>query len=570
MPGTGRRATRWIKEGFTNRTRCRRLFYRALPLALLAAAAFLAGVYVADSGSRAQQQVALRYARAWERGDYAKMYGLLTPAARRSLSQSRFKAKLTAAAGVATLQSLHAGKQVSASGGHLLVPVTVRTLAFGAYRAMLELAPVGAGSGTHFRFNSALLLPGLHASERLHRATQLSLRGSLLAANGAVLAQGSSLATKLPKVAGAIAGTLGAIPAAQRAQYRQLGYPADAQVGSDGLEAIFQDELAGRAGGQLLAGDRVLAQSSPIAGRNVRTTIVPKLELAALAAIGSAYAGVTAIDPQTGAVEAAAGLAFDTVQPPGSTFKIVTAAAALSAGLVTPATTYAYETQVNIDGFNLQNAAGESCGGTLLYAFAQSCDTVFAPLGVRIGAARLVATAERFGFDQPTGSSTVMASTIPSAAAIGGPVAVGATSIGQGKVQATTLEMADVAATVANAGLRPLPTFLAGAKPRYVRAVDTAVAHEIERMMVAVVTEGTGETAQIQGVTVAGKTGTAELRNTSGKINDTKGTDAWFVGFAPAMQPQLAVCALYPEAGYGETAAAPAVRKVLMAALGVR
>jgi cell division protein FtsI/penicillin-binding protein 2 len=71
-------------------------------------------------------------------------------------------------------------------------------------------------------------------------------------------------------------------------------------------------------------------------------------------------------------------------------------------------------------------------------------------------------------------------------------------------------------------------------------------------------------------VTVAGKTGTAELRNTSGKINDTKGTDAWFVGFAPAMQPQLAVCALYPEAGYGETAAAPAVRKVLMAALGVR
>lgn len=568
MPGTGKRATRWITGAFTNRTRCSRLFYRALPVALLAAAAFLAGVYVADSGSQAQNQVALRYARAWQRGDYATMYALLTPATRGSLSQSRFEAKLAAAAASATLQSLHVGTRVSVSGGHLMVPFTVRTLAFGSYRAMLELSPVGDGNRTHFSFGSALLLPGMRDGERLRRSTRLGPRGSLLAANGAVLAQGSSLATKLPKVADAIAGTLGPIPAAQRAAYRQLGYPAGAKIGSDGLEAIFETQLAGQPGGELRAGGRVLAQAQPVAGSNVRTTIAPKLELAALAAIGTAYAGITAIDPQTGAVEAAAGLAFDAVQPPGSTFKIVTTAAALSAGLATPATTYPDETQVSIDGFTLQNAAGESCGGTLLDAFAQSCDTVFAPLGVRIGAARLVATAERFGFDQPSPYSAVVESTIPSAAAIGGPVAVGATAIGQGKVQATTLEMADVGATIANAGLRPLPTFLAGARPSYVRAVDPAVAHEIEQMMVAVVTEGTGETAQIQGVQVAGKTGTAELRNTSGKANDTKGTDAWFVGFAPASEPRLAVCALYPEAGYGETAAAPAVREVLMAALG--
>jgi hypothetical protein len=537
---------------------------------LLAVAAFLAGVYVADSGPRMQRQAALRYVRAWQRDDYAKMYALLTPAARRSLSQPRFEAKLAAAAATATLQSLRAGTRVSSSDGQLMIPFTVRTRAFGSFRATLALTPVGDGSGTHFRFDDALLLPGMRAGKQLRRSTLLGPRGSLLAANGAVLAQGSSLATRLPKVANAIAGTLGPIPVAQRTHYRRLGYPASAKIGSDGLEAIFEEQLAGQPGGELRAGNRVLARAQPIAGSDVRTTIVPKLELTALAAIGTGYAGITAIDPRTGAVEAAAGLAFDAVQPPGSTFKIVTAAAALSAGLATPATTYAYETHVSIDGFSLQNAGGESCGGTLLYAFAQSCDTVFAPLGVRTGAARLVAMAERFGFDEPSPYGSVLESTVPRASAIGGPVAVGATAIGQGEVQATTLEMADVAATIANGGRRPLPTFLAGARPRYVRAIDADVAHEIEQMMIAVVTEGTGETAQIQGIPVAGKTGTAELRNTSGKTNDTKGTDAWFVGFAPASRPRLAVCALYPEAGYGETAAAPAVREVLMAALGLR
>ena len=128
--------------------------------------------------------------------------------------------------------------------------------------------------------------------------------------------------------------------------------------------------------------------------------------------------------------------------------------------------------------------------------------------------------------------------------------------------------MADVGATVADHGRRPIPTLLYGATPRFVSVTTPRVAAELQAMMVAVVDYGTGVTAQIPGIQVAGKTGTAELANTGNKKNDTKETDGWFVGYAPVAHPQLVICALYPAAGYGEQTAAPAVRQVLISALG--
>lgn len=88
-------------------------------------------------------------------------------------------------------------------------------------------------------------------------------------------------------------------------------------------------------------------------------------------------------------------------------------------------------------------------------------------------------------------------------------------------------------------------------------------------MMEAVVSRGTGMTAQIPGVTVAGKTGTAELRDTAGKKNAAKFTDAWFVGYAPAANPKVVVTALFPNAGYGADTAAPAVKALIEDALSV-
>jgi cell division protein FtsI/penicillin-binding protein 2 len=175
--------------------------------------------------------------------------------------------------------------------------------------------------------------------------------------------------------------------------------------------------------------------------------------------------------------------------------------------------------------------------------------------------------AVRFGFDRPTGLAGAIESTIPAANQIGSPVAVGASAIGQGLVQASTLEMADVAATIADSGRRPLPTMLYGARPRFAHVTSTKVAGEVQGMMEAVVTKGTGTAAQIPGITVAGKTGTAELRDTAGKQNEAKFTDAWFVGYAPVGHPRIVVGALFPNQGAGGATAAPVVRQVLVAGL---
>ena len=140
----------------------------------------------------------------------------------------------------------------------------------------------------------------------------------------------------------------------------------------------------------------------------------------------------------------------------------------------------------------MQNAGGEVCGGTLTNAFANSCDTTFAPLGVQLGGQRLVAMAMRFGFDRPTGLAGAIESTIPAANAIGSPVAVGASAIGQGLVQASTLELADVGATIADHGRRPRPTMLYHARPRYVHVTSSKIAGEVQGMMEAVVYSGTG------------------------------------------------------------------------------
>ena len=302
------------------------------------------------------------------------------------------------------------------------------------------------------------------------------------------------------------------------------------------------------------------------------TTIEPNLERAAIDALGGRYGGIAAMNPSTGAVLALAGVAFSALQPPGSTMKIITATGALQAGIAKLTTVFPYSTQATLDGYTLHNASGEDCGGTLLNAFAVSCNSVFAPLGAKLGAERFVATAERFGFNQAPTIPGAAESTIPSASKIGDDLAVGSSAIGQGMVQATPLEMTDVAATIAMGGRRPLPTLQAHQRPRFVRVTSGHVAGLVQRMMVAVVEFGTGTSAAISGVTVAGKTGTAELANTTDATgqsvaNANQLTDAWFVGYAPVGKPKIVVGALFPNQGAGGATAAPPVRDVLVAGL---
>jgi peptidoglycan glycosyltransferase len=242
--------------------------------------------------------------------------------------------------------------------------------------------------------------------------------------------------------------------------------------------------------------------------------------------------------------------------------------------------TFPVQTGAILEGRTLQNANGESCGGTFIQAFANSCNSVFAPLGAKVGGAKLVATAERFGFNRDPGIAGAATSTIPSAETIGDDLAVGSSAIGQGRVQASTLEMATVAATIADKGRRPRPTLLLDPKPRFDRVTRSSVAGKVRQLMLAVVAFGTGRAAQIPGVKVAGKTGTAELKDTTQPASqdpsaqnqpqqppDPKNTDAWFVAFAPAGKPRVSVAVLLTQAGAGGAAAAPVAHDILVAAL---
>lgn len=516
----------------------------------------------------------VRYVRAWAHDEVAQMYSLLDSRSRATTSESTFAHQLETAAGIATTTTLGPVRVGSRHGDSIRVLMRVSTKLWGTLRETLIVPLSGHGASARVRLAPEILFPGLRPGEHLHRQIALPPRGTLLAADGETLAAGPTRASPINDVAIQIVGTLGPIPTELRSRYSALGYPPGSQIGLDGLERIFQGRLAGRLGGALLAGRHLLANAPPVQAAPVRTTIVPSLERAAVAALGGQYAGMSVMNPRTGALEALAGIAFSSVQPPGSTMKIITSTGALQAGIVTLGSTFPIQTSTTISGFTMQNASGEACGGTLLNAFAVSCNSVFAPLGVRLGSARLVATAKRFGFDEPSSIPGAAESTIPSAKDIGDDLSVGSSAIGQGLVQATPLEMSDVAATIAMGGRRPIPTLLAHQHPRFVRVTPARIAHQVQRMMVAVVQYGTGTSAQIPGVEVAGKTGTAELKNTSTtnannpNAGNPQNTDAWFVGYAPVGHPKVVVGALFPNQGAGAAAAAPPVRDVITAALG--
>lgn len=548
--------------------RRRRRSRRLVPLLVLAVCAFAVGVVIASASSGSERQVVTEYVRAWRHGDYRRMYALLDRRSRQQLSEASFVADYRRAAETATLVSVRTRAVGSLQGGVIRVSMLARTRLFATLREPLLVPIAQTGSGPAVRFATTLLFPGLRPGERLRRQAALAPRAALLARNGRALAQGSARTSPIPGIASAIVGVLGPIPSDQAASYAGLGYPPDAKVGQDGLERVFQLQLAGTPGGTLFAGGRTMAHVAPIPGHSVTTTIDPTVEAAAIRALGPNYGGIAAMDPRTGQVLALVGVAFSGLQPPGSTMKIITTTAALEAGLVTLSTTFPIATSATIEGYTLNNAGGEACGGTLLNAFAVSCNSVFAPLGARVGAARLVATAERFGFNQPTSIPGASESRIPSASTIGDSLAVGSSAIGQGKVQASALEMTDVAATIAMGGRRPIPTLQMGQPPRFVYVTSPRIASLLERMMVAVVQFGTGTAAQIPGVPVAGKTGTAELVNTSSpSASQAKNTDAWFVGYAPVGAPRITAGALFPNQGAGGATAAPAIHDVLLAGL---
>jgi cell division protein FtsI/penicillin-binding protein 2 len=566
----------------------------------LAAVAFTIGV-IFGSGhhSSPEQGLVEQFARAWAREDYAIMYDDIDIASQRRTTASAFAAAYRAAARTATETSVKVfGKARSDGHGAIAVPMQIDTRLWGTLVGSLRVRVREGPTGPRVIWEPTLVFPGLRPGESLSRSTTLPPRAALLARDGSVLADGraseaGARSSPLGSAAVAVVGEVGSIPPAHRAEMESLGVPATAIVGTSGLELALDDRLRGKPGGQLLAGERVLSSALTKPSPAVRTSISPTVQRAAVQALGGQLGGIVALSPATGEILAVAGIGIDDLQPPGSTFKMVTLTAVLEAKVARESSVFPYATSATLDGVKLENANGESCGGSLALAFAVSCNSVFAPLGVKVGAARLVATAERFGFNHAPGVDGAVESTLPAAPRIQGELDLGSTAIGQGQVQASALQMVTVAATIADGGRRPAPSFELrhAARPRVISA---ATARTVRRLMVGVVREGTGASAAIPGVVVAGKTGTAELgtprcaksesssesegsdgKEAEGKsggecasgAKDPQNTDAWFAAFAPALHPRIAVGVLLVKDGAGGETAAPVARQVLEAGL---
>ncbi|WP_051324008.1 penicillin-binding transpeptidase domain-containing protein [Candidatus Solirubrobacter pratensis] len=474
---------------------------------------------------------------AWEKGDQKAMWRLIDARSRKAHPELGFTKDYAQAYRAATVKTVAVGRLSPVKDGVATAPVTVTTRYFGTLRGTVRFPVHEEGQTALIAWTPDMRLPGLRGDEEVRRRSgDTPRRGDIYDTTGRLLADDPTGAS--------IAGVAGDKPT--------------------GLERIYNDRLAGRPSSTLRFGDRTVAKVPRVPGRSVHTTIRLGLQKTALSALGGKLGGVAVVKPSDGSVLALAGLAVSAPQPPGSTFKIITLAAALQHGVAKPTSSYPRRTSATLSGVKLGNASGETCGGSLTASFADSCNSVFAPLGAKLGAKKLVATAEAFGFNDTPAVPAAKPSTIPKASQLKDAIAVGSSAIGQNKDLATPLGMAEVGATIGNRGVHVKPRIVKSAKVHRNRAVSSTVAGNVRDMMIAVISSGTGTAGAVPGVQVAGKTGTAELVANS---KNPKDADAWFVAFAPARKPKVAVAVMLVGAGFGGTAAAPVAKKVLQAAL---
>jgi penicillin-binding protein A len=538
-----RASAQWLEPGRGRRPRRRRRRSLAPLLAVLA----LAGVAVAAvlivrhrDAQDERRAAAQRFARAWAAGDERTMWEQLDARSRASYPLGRFERLYRSANSQAGVKTVRIGKVDGPHGGSVAVPAAVTTRLFGTLRGTIEVPVHDENADAKVTWAPHMRLPGVRERETVsRRVLRTPRRASVLGPNGNNLADAPALAAV-------------------------VGHPPSGSDPGTGLERYYDDRLGGRPGAQLRFGKRVVATVKARRGHSVHATLRPGLQRAAAAALGSRLGGVAVVRPRDGAVLALAGLAVSAPQPPGSTFKIITTAGALQAGIAKPSSTYPVRTAATLSGVTLRNASNESCGGSLYNAFVVSCNSVFAPLGAKLGATKLVRTAEAFGFNERPRIPDAKASTISQPSKLNDSLAVGASAIGQDRDLATPLQMAAVAAAIGSRGVYARPRIARNDPVIRHRAVSARVAAQVREMMIGVVRGGTGTAAAIPGVTVAGKTGTAELRPNS---TDPKDADAWFAAFAPASKPKVAVAVMLVGAGFGGTAAAPIAKRVLQAAL---
>lgn len=342
-----------------------------------------------------------------------------------------------------------------------------------------------------------------------------------------------------------------------------------------------------------------------VAGANVITTIDLDLQRAADLTLGDGPGAIIALDPRTGEILALVShpdfdpsridelwstIANDPSGPlvnraaagqyvPGSTFKTVTVAAALDGGVTNSDTTFTNKGDLVVDGFHIKYTnPPDHTTFNLRDAYAYSVNAAFAEIGLKLGPERLSQGAGRFGFGEAPpllGIPTAASRLFVTPGSLSGRAALATTAFGQGELSVTPLQMALVAAAVANGGVEPVPYVVSQVQnqaggvlyqysPRaWKQAMSADTARLITDMMVYSVEKGFAQSALIPGVRVAGKTGTAEV---GGDVQP----HAWFIGFAPADNPTIAVAVIRENAGQGSSQATPQGKQVIQTWLNRR
>ena len=438
-----------------------------------------------------------------------------------------------------------------------------------------------------------------------HRPLLESLRiprGAIHATDGTLLARSRAVGSGETKTYTRV------YPPAASPFAHVLGY-SFARTGQAGLEHQYNDELTGKDNDVKTLLDQLTGKQQ--VGDDVLTTLDPKAQRVALNGLAGRKGAVVALDPRDGSVKVMASypgydpsalrspnakrtLDTDRDSPmfnratqsgyaPGSTFKVVTAIAALDSGRYTPGSSLSGKSPIKISGVPLANFNGEQFGVIdLTTALTHSVNTVWAQVAVGLGQPRMAATMEKLGFDHDPPLDYPAPQMRPSGEYKDGRllsplsrfVDVGRMGIGQDKLQVTPMQMAMVASAVANGGKLMRPHLVSRILDRDGRTVrrtgdhvesqvmKLSTAQQVGAMMANVVKEGTGTAAALQGIDVAGKTGTAEVGSCP------TGNQVSFIGFAPVDHPRAAVAVTVECApGQGGTVAAPIAKQVLEALL---
>ncbi len=400
------------------------------------------------------------------------------------------------------------------------------------------------------------------------------------------------------------------------ASLKEKGIEPAAFVGRDGLEQVYEEKLMGKPGSQVYAIDlarrpiRPIESNSPKAGTGLVLGIDSELQVLAQKLLGSNKGSIVALDPKTGEVLCMVssptfdlsifegGLSNDEfdflyqnkerpmykraiagLYPPGSTAKIMTTIAAAMAGSFQPSQS------INCPGYLTMGKRKVRCenhgAGSLSFnmAFTKSCNTYFGKMAQNVGSTNMQKALHAMGIAEKTGIDIngEVLGTVPSEESIqknhGRPWSLGDTNnigIGQGDLLVTPLQMANISAMVANRGTIYKPHVVKAfvrsglenavnpVQPEILRTVDVPsnVWDDLQAAMRNVVVAGTGKACQIPGITVAGKSGSAEN-------SQSRRTHAWFVGYAPYENPKIAFAVVVEGAGHGGAIAAPMARQIV-------